>query len=224
MIQEVIEVLTVRAREKGITLELEISGKVPAQIHSDPAGLHQIVTNPVGNAIKFTEHGGVQVQVTASALDGTLGFEINVVDTGVGMTAAALERIFEPFVQADSSVTRRFGGTGLGLAISRKFARALGGDITAEREPGAGSRFMVRLAAGCAADVAWIDAGQALAQLDGVSAAGAAGWAFPKARVLVVDDGPENRELVKLVLQCYGLVVEEAENGQIGVEMATTAA
>jgi PAS domain S-box-containing protein len=221
VVQDVVKVLGIKAKEKDIALELDIEGEVPAMIHSDPARLRQIVTNLVGNAIKFTETGAVEVRVRANVRDGIIGFEMDVVDTGVGMSADALDRIFDAFVQADSSVTRKFGGTGLGLSISRKFARALGGDITVESEIGTGSRFKVRLAGGSAADVDWIDGAQTIARLAEVQVAETGGWRFPDARLLVVDDGPENRELVKLVLENHGLVVDEAENGQVGLEMAT---
>ncbi len=221
VIQEVVKVLGIKAREKGIALELDIQGEVPVAIQSDPARLRQIVTNLVGNAIKFTEQGGVEVQIRAGSSDGVIGFDMDVVDTGVGMPADALDRIFEAFVQADTSVTRKFGGTGLGLAISRKFARALGGDITVDSEFGKGSRFKVHLAGGPAADVEWIEGEQALSQLGEAQIDQSTGWSFPDAHILVVDDGPENRELVKLVLENYGLRVDEAENGQVGVDMAT---
>jgi CheY-like chemotaxis protein/HPt (histidine-containing phosphotransfer) domain-containing protein len=222
VIQEVIKVLGIKAGEKGISLELDISGEVPETIQSDPARLRQIVTNLVGNAIKFTERGGVDVQVRATVHDGTIGFEMDVLDTGVGMPADSLDKIFDAFVQADSSVTRKFGGTGLGLSISRTFAQALGGDITVDSELGKGSRFKVRLAGGPAADVVWIPGAEAVARAAVVQVGGANGWSFPDARILVVDDGPENRELVKLVLENHGLQVDEAENGQVGVERATS--
>ncbi|MBT8430072.1 MAG: response regulator, partial [Gammaproteobacteria bacterium] len=221
VIQEVVKVLGIKAKEKGIDLGLDISGEVPAAIRSDPARLRQIVTNLVGNAIKFTEQGGVEVRIRAGSSDGVIGFEMDVVDTGVGMSADALDKIFDAFVQADTSVTRKFGGTGLGLAISRKFARALGGDITVDSEIGKGSRFKVRLAGGSAADVEWIEGEQALSQLGEAQIDQSTGWSFPDGHILVVDDGPENRELVKLVLENYGLRVDEAENGQEGVDMAT---
>ena len=221
VVQEVVKVLGIKARDKGISLDLDIEGEIPAQIQSDPARLRQIVTNLVGNAIKFTEQGGVRVEVRASNVDGAIGFELDVADTGVGMTADAMEKIFDAFVQADSSITRKFGGTGLGLSISRKFARALGGDITVQSEPGSGSRFMVRLNGGPATGVEWIDASTAIEQLSEVQIDNSGGWLFPAARILVVDDGPENRELVKLVLENHGLQVDEAENGQVGVDMAS---
>jgi signal transduction histidine kinase len=124
VIQEVVKVLGIKAREKGTKLHYRAEGKVPQTIHSDPARLRQIMTNLIGNAVGFTEQGGVAVQVRAAQDNGAIDFEIEVADSGVGMPADALDKIFDPFVQADSSVTRKFGGTGLGLSISRKFARA----------------------------------------------------------------------------------------------------
>ena len=222
IIQEVVKVLGVKAAEKGISCEFRLDGEVPETIEGDPGRIRQIVTNLVGNAIKFTEHGGVTVSAHGRRLaDGKLVFCIDVADTGVGMSPEATRRIFEDFVQADNTVTRKFGGTGLGLSISRKFARALGGDISVESQPGNGSVFKVTLDAGNISGVRWISAEAALAAGVASEAAGQIIWKFPQASVLVVDDGPENRELVRLVLEEYGLTVDEAGNGRSGVEMAT---
>ncbi len=220
VIQEVVQVLDVKAQEKGIVLGMDIKGPVPSVIRSDPGRLRQIVTNLVGNAIKFTEQGRVDIQIWAEKAGEQINFCFDVVDTGVGMSTAAQERIFDAFVQADSSVTRKFGGTGLGLSISRKFARALGGDITVESEQGRGSRFMVRFLAETVPNVEWSTGREVLAALHTARDNTADKWMFPPARVLVVDDSPENRELVKLVLENYGLTVDEAENGQVGLDMA----
>lgn len=214
VIHEVVKVLGVKASEKAIHLGMHIEGDVPRQIISDPGRLRQITTNLIGNAIKFTDQGGVDVQVRAAQADGRTEFVIDVVDSGVGMAPDATEKVFEAFVQADSSVTRKFGGTGLGLSISRKFARALGGDITVESVPGEGSRFTVHFVTATAADCLWLPGAEAMAGLSEVQNEVSTGWRFPPARVLVVDDGPENRELVKLVLQNHQLLVDEAENGQ----------
>ena len=222
VIQEVVGVLSGKASEKGIGLELQIQNDVPETISGDPGRMRQIVTNLVGNAVKFTEHGGVTVTAHAERLAGdTLQFHIDIADTGIGMSPEAAKRIFEDFVQADVSVTRKFGGTGLGLSISRKFAKALGGDITVESEPGAGSIFRVSLDAGSAMEVAWVTPEQALAGAEPPQMQERADWIFPAAQILVVDDGPENREFVKVVLEEYGLTIHEAENGRIAVEMAT---
>ena len=123
---EVINILKVRAQEKGISLELIVEGTIPETIQSDPVRLRQVVTNLVGNAIKFTETGGVKI-VARWIDDRQPKLEFDVIDSGIGMTDKQVARIFEPFVQADSSVTRRFGGTGLGLSISQKIIEALDG-------------------------------------------------------------------------------------------------
>ncbi|MDH5575766.1 MAG: response regulator [Nitrospirota bacterium] len=222
VILDVVKVLGIKAGEKGIGLDLKVQDTVPETIIGDPGRMRQIVTNLVGNAVKFTEHGGVTVTTSAERLAGDmLTFHIDVADTGVGMNSEAIGRIFKDFVQADASVTRKFGGTGLGLSISRKFARALGGDITVESKPGEGSVFRVALDAGSAAEVAWITPEQALAQIDPLVIQERTNWVFPQAKILVVDDGPENRELVKVVLEDYGLSVDEADNGLVAITMAT---
>ncbi len=220
IVREVVKVLGVRARDKGIGLEFSADGPVPAVIQSDPSRLRQIVTNLVGNAIKFTEHGAVRVVIRAAGSVAVPRYEIDVIDSGIGIAADKLDGIFEAFVQADSSVTRRFGGTGLGLAISRRFARALGGDIVVRSEPGVGSTFAVMLDAGPLAGVKLLRPAEACELDVDVADEEQARWDFPSARILVVDDGAENRELVRLVLEENGLTVDEAENGQIAVDKA----
>ncbi len=145
---------------------------------------------------------------------------IDITDTGIGMSEEALKNIFDPFVQADSTVTRRFGGTGLGLAISRKFAQALGGDITVKSEIGKGSTFRVYLTTGDLDGVAFLQPEEVTKLQQEIDTEQNCSWQFPQARVLVVDDGEENRELVKLLLEEAKLSVDEAENGQVGVEKA----
>jgi len=217
-VREVLQVLEARAREKAIALEFEIAGEIPETIETDPGRLRQIVTNLVGNAIKFTEHGSVRVSMRLVDV-GIPSLQIAIRDSGIGIAQDKLEAIFDPFTQADASVSRRFGGTGLGLSISRRFARALGGDIVAGSEPGRGSTFTVTIAAGLLAGVRMITAEEALPLHDAAEPVLPAGrWIFPRRRVLVVDDGPENRELVRLVLSELGLEIEEAENGRIGVD------
>jgi CheY-like chemotaxis protein/anti-sigma regulatory factor (Ser/Thr protein kinase) len=217
-LREVLQVMEARAKEKSIALELEIAGAIPETIESDPGRLRQIVTNLVGNAIKFTERGSVKVELRLAA-DQDQVLEIAIRDSGIGIAADKLEAIFDPFTQADASVSRRFGGTGLGLAISRRFARALGGDIVAASEPGQGSTFTVSIATGPLSGVRLLTAAEALPAQEPAEAVAERGrWTFPRRRVLVVDDGPENRELVRLVLSELGLEIEEAENGRIGVD------
>ena len=222
VIQEVVRVLGGRASEKGIGLELHIQNNVPEFIYGDSGRIRQIVTNLVGNAVKFTEQGSVTITTYADQVAGdTLQFHIDIADTGIGMTPEAASRIFEDFVQADVSVTRKFGGTGLGLSISRKFVQALGGDITVESKPGAGSIFRVTLDAGSAIGVTWVTPEQALTACDTQLKEERTDWILPSAQILVVDDGPENREFIKVVLEGYDLTIHEARNGREAVEMAS---
>ena len=225
VVQDVVRVLKVRADEKGVALRLEFTDALPATVLIDPSRLRQIVTNLVGNALKFTAAGSVTVRMRVERGAGDGGemtparLAIDIADTGIGIAADKLDAIFEPFVQAEASTTRQFGGTGLGLAISRRFARALGGDVTVSSRPGEGSTFHVVLEAGTLDDVAWLSpAALALVQ-DAPPDAAAVTWRFAPARVLVVDDGAENRELVRLVLEAAGLTVVEAEHGAAALEV-----
>jgi len=211
VVRDVVRAMSVKADEKGIVLRVEYPAALPARVRSDPARMRQIVTNLVGNALKFTQAGAVRVVLRAEPAAERLSIDVE--DTGIGIEADKLEQIFEPFVQAEASTTRQFGGTGLGLAISRRFARALGGDIVASSVPGRGSVFRVTLDSGPLEGVEWLQPQVLLAAQDEPVCAGAAQWRFAPKRVLVVDDGRENRELVRLVLEAAGLVVVEAEHG-----------
>ncbi len=219
VIREVVKVFNARAREKGITIAFEAAGPLPERIQSDPGRLRQIVTNLAGNALKFTERGGVRVVARMAGTRSAPQFAIDVIDTGVGIPDDKIGKLFQAFVQADTSVTRKFGGTGLGLVLSRNFARALGGDITVTSVAGKGSTFTAVVDAGPIAGVRMLDPAEATRIEEDVAADASLRWEFPARRILVVDDGPENRELVSLVLTEAGLVVEEAENGQIAVDM-----
>jgi PAS domain S-box-containing protein len=221
VVREVVKVLGVRARDKGIALTLEAAGPIPARIQSDPGRLRQIVTNLVGNALKFTEEGGVRVVMRLAGTPAAPLLDIDVVDTGVGIPEDKIGRLFQAFVQADASVTRKFGGTGLGLVLSRNFARALGGDITVKSRAGEGSTFTVTLETGPLAGVPMLDPAEACRIEEDAAADAQARWQFaPGKRVLIVDDGVENRELAALVLGEAGLAVDEAENGQVAVDKA----
>jgi PAS domain S-box-containing protein len=218
--QEVVAVLGVRAREKGIELRLECASPIPERVVTDPTRLRQIITNLVGNAIKFTAQGAVTVTLSADATRGDARLLIEVRDTGMGIPDDRIDAIFEPFTQASAETTRQHGGTGLGLTISRQFARGLGGDLTARSRVGVGSVFSATIDTGPLDDVRWLSPVEAL-RTDAPAALGSGmTWSFPPAKVLVVDDGAPNRELVRLVLEPTGLQVEEAENGRIGVDKA----
>src|SRR5262249_23703502 len=130
LLADVLTLMRVRAEAKGLPLRAEFEGPIPQAVLTDPTRLRQILINLVGNAIKFTEIGEVVVRVRLDAANPTGPWLIfDVVDTGIGMTPEQMRRLFQPFTQADSSTTRKFGGTGLGLTISRRLATMLGGDI-----------------------------------------------------------------------------------------------
>jgi PAS domain S-box-containing protein len=220
IIRDVVEILSVRAEQKGIWLRFECAGRVPEAVLTDPSRVRQIVTNLVGNAIKFTDSGGVKVVLGLRSDRGPPVLSIEVIDTGIGIPPDRVEAVFEPFTQAESSTARRFGGTGLGLTISRRFARGLGGDIVAHSEVGKGSVFSVTLDPGPLSGVRLLGAEEATARTMETASEQGATWEFPPAHVLVVDDGEANRELVRLVLEEVGLRVSDAENGRVGADKA----
>jgi CheY-like chemotaxis protein len=167
----------------------------------DPTRFRQVVLNLVGNAIKFTEEGGVAVRLDHHG--GSNRLEVAVTDTGIGIEPPRRSRIFEPFRQADGSTTRRFGGTGLGLSISRRLCELLGGGLSLDSTPGMGSTFN---AAFHAPPVVSIE-----------TPADVAGPP-PGLRVLLAEDGPDNRRLIEHLLNRLGATVESVENGAEAVE------
>ncbi len=221
---QVVQAMSVKAQEKQVALRLEADGLIPETIQSDPARLRQILTNLVGNALKFTDSGSVTVRLALEADADAPRLRFDVIDTGIGITQEKIAAVFDPFVQADSSVNRRFGGTGLGLAISRRFAHALGGDIVATSAPGQGSTFSATVATGDLEGVRMRDADALQDTTESIEEATHTRWAFPAStRILVVDDGDENRELIATVLREYGVTPDEAQNGQIAVDKARAA-
>lgn len=215
---DVVNVLGVKADEKGVALELDIASPLPAHILSDPARLRQIITNLVGNAIKFTEQGSVTLRLSFDLAAQRL--DVDVVDTGIGMTDAQQDSVFDAFAQADASITRRFGGTGLGLSISRKLAEGLGGALGVRSEAGQGSTFTLSLPTESVSADDLLDVAAIQASFDRQAIAQATTWAFSAQRVLVVDDAAENRELLTLLLGDRGLRVEVAQDGAVAVEAA----
>jgi PAS domain S-box-containing protein len=145
--EDAIDILAERAREKGLEMLYVIDPAVPVRVVGDLLRVRQVLLNLLTNAIKFTEKGQVLARVSLlSSSAGRIVLECVVSETGIGIDPERIERLFEPFTQADSSTTRRYGGTGLGLAICRRLARMMAGDVTAESTPGAGSRFRFRFA------------------------------------------------------------------------------
>ncbi|MBX7145510.1 MAG: response regulator [Oligoflexia bacterium] len=216
--------LAIKAHEKGLRLHLAVSGDCPEHLVGDPLRLRQIFTNLVGNAIKFTERGAVSVVVNCLRLDdSTCALRAEVVDTGIGMKAETLSKLFTPFTQADSSTSRRFGGTGLGLSISKTLVEMMGGSIAVESVEGSGTtfRFDVSLAydrqRATSADVLDIDVqpileqdilgAQQMAQLE-VSAVDVG------LRVLVADDTKINQTVARALLEQWGHKVTLANNGR----------
>jgi signal transduction histidine kinase/ActR/RegA family two-component response regulator len=198
------------AEARGLTLTLEIADGLPSALRMDAQRVRQILFNLIGNALKFTETGGVGVKVTAepAGVHGVL-LCIAVHDTGIGIAPDALARLFERFSQADQSTARRFGGAGLGLAISRQFCDLMGGVISAESTPGKGSTFMVELPLAIAHQAP--DAPEPIAQ----SAPAATGLCL-----LVVDDNDVNLTVLKQILGALGHDVVCARSGAEALEIA----
>ncbi len=220
LIHEAVTVLRGQADSKGISLTYEAPDGLPATISTDPVRFRQLLTNLVGNAIKFTERGGVRViaRLNGSKLHPQL--KVEVVDSGIGIPEETLGRIFDPFVQADTSVTRRFGGTGLGLAISRRFAEALGGELTVRSDFGKGSNFAFTVDTGSLDGIPTIGFDDLTKTLKKTTHSKRIDSQLPPVRVLVVDDGESNRKLITLVLSRAGASVQTARHGKEAVEAA----
>ncbi|MEO7086839.1 MAG: response regulator [Gemmatimonadaceae bacterium] len=200
MLEETLSTLTLRAHSKGLELALRIAPDVPAGVFGDATRLRQIITNLVGNAVKFTETGEVVVEASVeSATAGTATLLLSVRDTGIGIPRAKQETIFEEFSQADSSTTRRFGGTGLGLAIVTRLVGLFDGHIWVESAPNVGSTFHVRLAF----DIAALPPG----------AAETASVDLTGVPVLVVDDNATNRLILENMLTRWGMIPTVVASG-----------
>lgn len=212
-----------RAAEKGLALAFIPIGNLPETIHSDPLRLKQALSNLIGNAIKFTDKGKVEVRIRCDGpLDhARLKFEIS--DTGRGLSAAEAGRLFRPFVQADSSTSRQFGGTGLGLAIARELARILGGDvILIDSARGLGSTFGLSISPGLVSSSSLVDGRMLLGEI-GLGKGGGKVVEFPRLdglRILVVDDAHDNRELITRILKLAGATTEMASDGREAVTKA----
>jgi signal transduction histidine kinase/DNA-binding response OmpR family regulator len=199
----VLEILAPRAAEKGIEIGAYIHPGVPARVCGDAMRLRQVLMNLVGNAVKFTERGSVEVSISASpAPSKRIGLRFEVRDTGIGLRPGDRERLFEKFTQADGSITRRFGGTGLGLAIARGLVTLMGGEIGAEGEAGKGCTFWFTVTLDTATTEAM--------SLEGVRAA------LKDLRAVIVDDSEMNRRLLRRQLERAGISIIEAEDAFAG--------
>ncbi len=152
LLQDTVKLLSLRAQQKSLSLQLEILPEVPQYVCSDPARIKQVIFNLLGNAIKFTQQGGITLRISSMESDqvsSLLAFDV--IDTGIGIAETQQKNIFEEFAQADTTINRRFGGTGLGLSISSRLARMMGGEITVQSELGRGSTFRFSARLGMAA-------------------------------------------------------------------------
>ncbi len=220
IINHVIESLKVRAEQKSLLLDYRIEGQIPAEIETDETRLRQILINTIGNAIKFTEQGGVRLAV-GTTQEGMIRFEV--ADTGVGIPESALSRIFDPFSQADNSVTRKFGGTGLGLSISKQLAEALGGGISVRSVVDEGTVFSILIDPGTPGDTKWISAQQVDQELaSSEDAPVETAVRFQRGHLLIVDDAEANRDLACLMMGRLGLTCDTAENGRVALERMRT--
>lgn len=218
IIAEAVSLLRVRAQEKCLGLEYAWTSMVPESVETDPNRLRQLLTNLIGNSIKFTERGDVRITAEWRERNNRSELQINVADTGIGIQDAHLESIFEPFVQADNSITRNYGGTGLGLAICRRIARQLGGDVSVKSIYQVGSIFSVTIDAGPVSCVRLLEKPIADLNVSRGTASQLTHSELNGKRVLVVDDGKTNREYIRFVLQEAGAIVETAENGKEAVD------
>ena len=219
IITQVIALMRVPAIDKGLTLDHQWIGPIPATMRTDAEKLRQVLINIIGNSIKFTEQGGIRVLTRLNRASGLL--EIEVVDTGIGIPRDQLERVFRPFTQADYSMTRRYSGTGLGLTISRRIAELLGGTLTVESEIGSGSIFKLTIDPGELEGVTMLAAPPAVSIVPATGADSEQAMPYLRPlRVLLVEDGDINRRLIHLVLQRHHCDVVDAENGQVGVDLA----
>ena len=221
VLREVVSMLRVMAVEKGLDLRCNWKGRVPAEIQTDPARLRQLLMNVVGNAIKFTDKGYVELTATADETASSSSLFIQVKDTGIGISENKLSDIFGAFEQVDNSNTRLFGGTGLGLAISKDIARRLGGDIAVESTPGIGSTFTISVDTGEIDQ--YLDEGQSEALSESMLTDGLSSLEQKLAgnKILVCDDGKTNRDLIGLVLEEAGASVSFACDGEEGLAKAS---
>ncbi len=227
LVHGVASILSGRAKDKGVDLVTEFSNPHPEKIKTDDVRLRQVITNLVGNAIKFTSDGCVTIRsefLAGKQQDDRL--KITIVDTGIGMTPEQLKKIFDPFVQADASITRKFGGTGLGLSISKRIVTALGGEIEVSSALGKGTEISFEIAIGDTSDQPRLSDQQYRDGLKAQPARKALSTVATLAggKILVVDDGKANRQLIQLILTKAGCVVTEAENGQVGRDLALASA
>ena len=223
LVQDSVSPLTLNAKEKNLEFAVYYETPVPRMIYSDPVRIRQVLVNLIGNALKFTEKGLVRLCVGIEEDDAEsprLYFRVE--DTGIGIAEEKVAKLFQVFSQADSSTTRHFGGTGLGLAISKSLSHLLGGDIEVESVSGQGSVFKFTVYPGSLDDVPRVTEAQRTQIQRNLTMRKMQGVAF-EGRVLLVEDTPVNQMLICRMLEAVGLTVDIADNGAVGVEMASAA-
>ncbi len=225
LVSDVHGLLRIRAEESGLWLGVDFDGAIPEVIESDPTRLRQILMNVVGNAIKFTETGGVKIVTRFEPGVGGRGARVcfDVVDTGIGMSEEQIEKVFTAFSQADSSTTRRFGGTGLGLDISKRLCEMLNGEITLKSAIGEGTTVSVVVDAGSIESVEMIEDPAASTRARKTITAQHGEASRLDCRVLLAEDGVDNQRLISHILRRAGAEVSLAENGKVALESALEA-
>ena len=228
LVDEVATLLRPRAADKGVTMTAAHDASVPSRLRGDAGRIRQILVNLAGNAVKFTEHGRIEIASAARARDdGRVEWRLTVRDTGIGIPPEALPTLFDRFTQADSGIARHFGGSGLGLAISRELAELMGGAIEVDSRAGEGSSFRVSLPLELAGgDAAMLDAdgppatpavamAHATADPAGDASAPMAPGTHPRPlRILVAEDNPVNQMLLVAMLEQLGHAAEVVANGR----------
>lgn len=211
MVYDVATLMQARALEKDIELVVRYAPNLPEGIIADEARLRQVIGNLIGNAVKFTEHGYIMINITGERSGDAVEILVSIVDTGIGMRKEDIPRMFEKFEQADGSNTRRFGGTGLGLAICRNLVGLMGGEIGAESEVGKGSRFWFKIKT---------PADDRIKAMPSVNPA-----TFDGARMLAIDDNSVNRRVIAELAEGWGLksvIVDGATDAMAALEASAT--
>ena len=218
ILDEINTLICKSAEDKGITFSINYTYPLPEKIISDKLRLTQILLNLCSNAIKFTEKGHVYLNVMFKTESSSLIFEV--IDSGIGMTTDQLEKIFKPFEQADTTITRKFGGTGLGLTLSKQLVEMLNGDIYVESTPSKGSRFTIDLKVNEAENNRYLydnDLKQRAGKMR------AANIEMPKlnGKVLLVEDNEDIQDLIKLLLTKMDITLDIVGNGKLAIQSAT---
>ncbi|HYW78977.1 MAG TPA: ATP-binding protein [Thermoguttaceae bacterium] len=224
VLSEVVSLMRVRANAKNLALETECDGLIPQTIQSDPTRLRQILINLVANAIKFTEVGEVRLVIRlldAECDEPKIQFEV--ADSGIGMTEEQIAGLYQPFNQADTSTTRKFGGTGLGLTISKRLSGMLGGDLTVRSTLGKGSTFFLTVGTGSLDGVELLDCPTESQRPTNTDQQPATPQTKLDSRVLLAEDGADNQRLIAFLITKVGGDVTIAANGQIAYDLALAA-